>query len=204
MEQRGKFIALEGIDGSGTTTQSRLLTDKLKARDLEVTLTAEPSDGPIGKVIRDVLKGNIQTPANALALLFAADRVEHYDSLIRPTLEKGSWVVSDRYLMSSIVYQSINSDSDWVRFINNRVSVPDINILLDLPVDKALSRLEKRGDNLEIFEKKGTMEQIRRLYLEAAKDAAAGLVKIIDATPPPEDVNKDILNSLRDFFSVEL
>jgi len=204
VEQRGKFIALEGIDGSGTTTQSKLLTDKLKALDFEVILTAEPSDGSIGKVIRDVLKGNIKTPADALALLFAADRVEHYDNLIRPTLEKGSWVVSDRYLMSSIVYQSINSDSDWVRFINNRVSVPDINILLDLSVDEALSRLEKRGNSPEIFEKKGTMEQLRRLYLEVAKDTAAGPVKIIDATPPLEDVHRNISDFLRDFFSVEI
>jgi len=194
MADAGKFIALEGIDGSGTTTQVKLLHKALKGQGREVVLTAEPSGGPIGVVIREILRGNAETPPEALALLFAADRVDHWNNSIRPALERGNWVITDRYLLSSIVYQSLDCDAEWVRDINSRVGVPDLNILLDLPVDKALSRLERRGESPELFEKKDKLEKIRNLYLEAAKGSGGGPVKIIDASSSIEEIHRDILN----------
>jgi len=193
MSKKGKFIALEGIDGSGTTTQTLLLAEALEARGIKVIATAEPSDGVVGKIIREILDGDTAVPPETLALLFAADRVEHYFNLIKPALDKGTWVVADRYLLSSIAYQSLYCDPGWVKFINNRVAVPDITILCDIKVDEALSRLKSRGAEQQIFEKKKILEKVRRNYLKAAKDSENGSVTVIDASVSLDKVHESII-----------
>ena len=193
MTARGKFIAIEGIDGAGTSTQAELLCEALRGKGVDVLLTAEPSDGEVGKIIREILQGDIETSPDALALLFAADRVEHWRNLIKPVLEKGASVVSDRYLLSSIAYQSLASDAEWVRDINSKVAAPDVTILLDLPVEEALIRLESRGESREIFEKKETLQKIRESYLYAAKHESVGPVTILQASHSIEEVHKKIL-----------
>ncbi|HYY53573.1 MAG TPA: dTMP kinase, partial [Myxococcales bacterium] len=108
----GRFIALEGLDGSGTTTQAERIASVLRAQGRRVLLTREPSDGPIGTLIRLALTGRLGLPQRsgplteeALALLFAADRVDHLAAVIEPALERGELVVCDRYVLSSLAYQ---------------------------------------------------------------------------------------------------
>ena len=196
MSKKGKFIALEGIDGSGTTTQTLLLSQALKARGIKAIATAEPSDGVVGKIIREILDGNTVVPPETLALLFAADRVEHYWNLIKPAVDKGTWVVTDRYILSSIAYQSLYCDPNWVKVINSRVVVPDITILCNIKVDEALSRLKSRGAEQQIFEKKKILEKVRRNYLKAAKDPENGPVTVIDASVSIEKVHQNIMRLL--------
>ena len=113
--RRGKFIVLEGVDGAGTTTQANLVKATLSAKDVESVVTAQPSDGPIGRLIRSILRGQVtrengeRVGGQAIAALFAADRSEHIDSLIEPLLAKGVHVICDRYYHSSLAYQALRS-----------------------------------------------------------------------------------------------
>ena len=139
---RGRFIALEGIDGSGTTTQSRDLAQLLAQRGHSILRTQEPSDGPIGREIRRRLASSSAPPDPAtVALLFAADRLDHVDSEIRPALEQGKIVLCDRYVMSSWVYQSLDCDPAWVREINRHAPWPDRTFLLEIAPEVALARV---------------------------------------------------------------
>src|SRR5262245_48963099 len=118
--QRGRFIVIEGVDGSGSTTHTKLLSKALKKRGFRVHITCEPTTGPIGALIRQVLQKRITSPGEAgpqslgwstMALLFAADRLDHLDSEVIPSLRTGEWVISDRYDLSSLAYQSLTAPS---------------------------------------------------------------------------------------------
>ncbi len=164
----GRLIALEGLDGSGKTTQAARLADRLRRAGHRVTLTAEPTHGPIGRLIRDWIA---VTPAetlpappdpSALALLFAADRRHHLATLVEPALKRGEWVVSDRYLLSSLAYQSLAPGLDlaWLAAINRFARPADLTIFLRLPVDECLTRLTARPERADIYE---TVDQLRRI-----------------------------------------
>src|SRR6478609_9377961 len=135
------FIVLEGIDGSGTTTQLDRLADHLAARGRRVHATREPSTGPVGRLLREILLGGHRSPAGepvdglAMALLFAADRRDHLTREITPALGAGADVVSDRYLLSSLAYQAQEAERDWVAGLARDVRVPDLTLLLDLPIE---------------------------------------------------------------------
>jgi len=142
---QGCFIVFEGIDGSGKSEQYGRLTERLK-KDYDVLATAEPTKGmPIGNLIRQVLYGNEETSEESLALLFAADRVDHTEKKIKPALEDGKVVISDRYVYSSLAYQSrgMNKelDLDWVKTINRYALEPDVVIFLDITPEEGQKRL---------------------------------------------------------------
>lgn len=162
----GLLIALEGIDGSGTTTQARLLCDWLARSGHPVHLTCEPSTGPIGTLLRQVLRralGRSLDPA-AVALLFAADRVDHVVHELLPHLEAGTHVVTDRYLSSSLAYQSVGLELSWVRSINARAPAPDLTIYLRIDPAVARSRRTARGEPEELFDDHGLQQQISARY----------------------------------------
>jgi len=202
LDKKGKFIAIEGIDGSGTTSQSLLLKRYLEERGIEVTLTAEPTEGEVGKLIRNILGGASKSPPEMLALLFAADRVDHYKNTIEPELNKGRWVVSDRYLLSSLAYQSVECDSAWVESINGAVAHADLTVLLDLEVEKTMERLRGRPGKVEIFEKKDTLEKVRQNYLELAKRPSGCETAIIDASSGIEEVRDELVELVKEKLSV--
>ena len=155
----GRFVVLEGIDGAGTTTQVAKLVERLRREGAPpVRATREPSDGPIGALVRQVLSGRIVSPGGrapgwaTMALLFAADRMDHVESEIEPFLADGGIVVSDRYDASSLAYQSVSSGSggeravDWIRQLNTHALRPDLTIVVDLPPDVAAERRASRGE----------------------------------------------------------
>jgi len=164
------FVALEGIDGCGTTTHSHLLKGFLESRGFKIYLTQEPSNSKIGLLLREFLK-NKEIPSTTDALLFAADRDIHYHNEIEKKLEEGFIVISDRYLESSIVYQSTQSEKisvDWIKNINKFVAYPDLTIVIDIDPEIALTR--KGDENIEKFENIMFLEKVRELYITRAKE----------------------------------
>ena len=144
--KKGFFVVLEGIDGSGTTTQIKLVSSALR-RNYNVLRTREPSDGPIGVLIRQILSGRIETDRSdsTMALLFAADRMDHVNRVIKPALNRGQIVLCDRYYYSTLAYQSNDERSEeFARRVNGKARPPDLTIVLDVELEEAQRRLESR------------------------------------------------------------
>ena len=169
MTHKNFFIVLDGGDGSGTSTHSQLLSGFLEYKGFKVHLTQEPSKSEIGKILRKFLKDK-EIPPTTDALLFAADRDLHYHNEIQKKLNEGYIVISDRYLESSIIYQSTQSDKisvEWIKLLNKFVGQPDLTIILDIDPKIALAR--KNEEQLEKFEELVFLEKVRNQYLTRAK-----------------------------------
>lgn len=211
MNAPGHFIVVEGIDGSGSTTQVNLLARELQRRGLPVTQTREPTSGPIGSLTRQVLTrrlgatnpdGTWRSPAwSTMALLFAADRCDHGDVLIRPQLEQGYVVVSDRYLLSSLAYQSLTaSEPDalgWIQHINRHALQPDLTIVLDIDADRACERRRARGEAAELYEVDALQRQLAAFYAHA-HELLPGPVVHVDATGSAEQIHAAIVRLVED------
>jgi dTMP kinase len=200
---RGRFIALEGLDGAGTTTQLERLAAHLGAR---LHATREPSTGPIGREIRRHLQGpvdGIQLDPAALALLFAADRLDHLRREIEPQLERGVHVISDRYLLSSLAYQTLEVPRPDVLAYNTRARRPDLTLFIDVPVAVAEARRNQRGGAAEIFEERALQARVHKAYLAEidALRAAGEPVAVIDGTPVPEVVFGAVLEAAESCFA---
>jgi len=197
-----KFIVLEGLDGAGTTTQAALLHEHLEKLKTKSLLTREPTDSPIGRLIRDVLAGRKmrhQLSERELALLFAADRLEHSRS-IESRRATGLHVISDRYLYSSLAYQTLDPSisADWVIEINRGFAVPDLTIYLSVAVDECLRRISLRKENPTIYENRDFLQTISDNYIRLASyyKAHAGPLAMIDGSEPVEDVHRAVLSAL--------
>ncbi len=198
---KGKLIVLEGIDGAGTTTQAGKLAEALRARKIVVATTCEPSDGPVGKLIRGYLKGEHKLDAQlrgpGLALLFAADRLDHLAREVNPWLERGKVVISDRYLLSSLAYQSLDCELKWVMEINREAPPPDLTILLDLPAETALKRVSERALWPELFEKADLQKRVRENYLKLARELFSDQkILVLDSTQPIKTLGQRILKEV--------
>jgi dTMP kinase len=192
----GLFIALEGGEGAGKTTQWNLLGDRFLTHEVTHLMTREPGGTPVGASIRGILLDPNSTLApRTEALLFAADRAEHVASVIDPALAAGSVVVTDRYLASTIAYQSaargLNPDevahlSHW----GTNTLLPDLTILLDLPVEVGMSRVDARNAGTDRMEQAGQVfhQKVREGFLAWAEQAPRGTVHIVDATATPERI----------------
>lgn len=187
MQKRGAFIVIEGLDGSGKTTQARLLTAKLN-RSYNAVYTAEPSDRKIGTFIRkSCLYGEKRLPTMAEALLFAADRIEHVENEIKPALARGKLVICDRYVYSSIAYQgSADLSLEWIAEINKYALKPDLAVFVDVAPEKVLQRLNRRKSVMENLE---TQRKVREIYL---KFVARGDLALINGDKSLKDVGKEL------------
>src|SRR5438874_6390460 len=166
---QGRFLVLEGMDGTGTTTISRLVADALRARDLRVCLTAEPTDGPLGRVLRTHLTGTVELDPYAASLVFSADRADHLARTIRPALTRGEWVVCDRYLLSTLAYQGAEGISrESILAASARFEVPDLTVVLEVPDDVRAGRMSGRGAR-ERYEDPCFDDPLRRSYDEAVR-----------------------------------
>ena len=180
MTQKSYFIVLDGVDGAGSTTHSHLLKGFLENEGFKVHLTQEPSKSKIGMLLREFLKDK-EIPPTTDALLFAADRDIHFHNEIKKKLKEGYIVISDRYLESSIVYQSTQSDKisvEWIKRINKFVESPDLTIIIDLNPKIALAR--KGDENVEKFENVKFLDQVRELYISRAKEEGHDIVSSDD------------------------
>jgi dTMP kinase len=194
------FISFEGPDGSGKTTQQGLLADWLREQGLEVVATREPGGTPLGEAIRDVVLHGLEMTPWAEATLFASARAEHVERVIRPALERGAWVVCDRYVDSSIVYQGIarGLGADEVLQLNRTVTgglMPDRTFVLALEAGDARSRQEGYLDRIERED-----EAFRQVVADGYR-ALAGLypdrVVLLDGTLSPESIAERVREQVR-------
>jgi dTMP kinase len=161
---KGTFIVLEGPDGSGTTTHSSLLADYLKSKGEDVLLTAEPTDSAIGKFIRAELKKKTIDSPQALQLLFCADRAQHIETVIKPALAAGKTVISDRYVISTLVYgEALGLDPEWLLRVNTPFLEPDTVIIALPPFETCMERIGKR-EQLDVFENNSFQRKVYDLY----------------------------------------
>jgi dTMP kinase len=187
-----RFIVLEGIDGSGTTTQLDRLIRHLTARGRQAHATREPSQGPIGRLLREILLGGHRLPDGAgadglaMALLFAADRRDHLTREIEPALAAGADVVSDRYLLSSLAYQAQEADRSWVASLARDLRVPDLTLLLDVPVPIAAARRRAAGRPDERYDADDIQGRVAARYRELA--AVTPHTVILDASGTIDEV----------------
>lgn len=206
----GKFITFEGIDGSGKSTQLRLVANDLRFRGLTVLTTQEPGGTPLGRRLREVFLETDETVAPlAELLLFAADRAQHVNFLIKPALAEGKIVISDRYADATYAYQGAGRGFSQTT-INQIIKLatdglkPDLTLFFDLPVETALLRTNLRTDageqkNRMDKEKSDFYERVRQAYLElAAKEAKR--FRVIAASRPIEEVHRATLEILTDFL----
>jgi dTMP kinase len=187
---KGKFISIEGLDRCGKSTHAKLLARWLRSKGHEVVVTDEPTDGAVGRVIKQILRGELKVPLDIEALLFAADRVQHVVNVINPALQEGKIVVSERYVHSSLAYQSARGLSmNWIKKINKYAPKPDLTILIDVPTEVAFSR-DRPSRSLDEFEKNLELqERVRRNYLHVAK--AEGL-KVVNGNRPRGEVQAEL------------
>jgi dTMP kinase len=167
--KKGWLIVFEGLDGSGLSTQSALLAEHLREENETVMLTKEPTASPIGRLIKSVLQRDHEFSLFTLQLLFAADRAEHLEKEIEPTLQANEIVISDRYILSSLAFGSVDNDVEFLKQINARFRTPDLTIIIDTPPRVCLDRIVKNRDNIELFEEEKRLENVREQYL-ALKD----------------------------------
>ena len=201
---QGKFITLEGIEGSGKSTNLEVIKTILDKNKIDYVLTREPGGGPLGPLLRELLLDKDQSISPSVEmLLMMADRKDHVDNLINPNLDKGIWVISDRYLDSTIAYQGGGRQLD-IKLIDSlsiklKLPTPDLTLLFDLPVDVALQRAEKRSE-LDRFERepKDFHSRIRDSYLELA--SSNNRIKTIDSSEDIGLVTKQVEKHLTEFL----
>jgi dTMP kinase len=195
MSSPGRFIVFEGLDGAGTTTQARLLAERLQKQGRTVHLAHQPSDGPVGQVIRQILAGRAATTQadgklgvvdeRAMALLFAADRLDHLGSQIEPRLARGEDVILDRYTLSSLAYQGASVSHEFIQAANRFARRPDLTLFLYVPANIALDRVRMRGAKLERYETASQLLAIEREYSRLV-GTLASVVSIDGTRPIPE------------------
>lgn len=189
------LIILEGIDGAGTTTQTRMLHAALVERGMAAHATREPSDGPVGKLLRQMLSGaHAPVDATTMALLFAADRADHVQREVDPALAEGKVVVSDRWYHSSLAYQGTEEDRAWIAELNRRARRPDLTIFL--AVDPTVAA-QRRADALrtdELFDAAEVQRRVAAGYRDVMKELArVEHIESIDGERPAEVVAADCL-----------
>lgn len=203
---QGRFITLEGIEGSGKSTQAALLRDFLVARGLEVVVTREPGGSPIAEKIREILLDprNLKMVPLAELFLYEASRTQHVAEVIRPALEAGKWVLCDRFFDASTAYQG-NARGLGMKMVAelNLVAtwglVPDLTLVLDLPVEAGLKRLARSPDRIE-SETLDFHQRVRQGYLEiAANDPSR--IKVVDASGTIDDICTRIRGTVESWLS---
>ena len=202
---RGKFITLEGIEGSGKSTSLDTISKILHTLDIEFIITKEPGGGPLGKDLRKILldKKTSISPEVEL-LLMMADRKNHIDNIVEPSLEKGVWVISDRYLDSSYAYQGGGRqiDTSKIDLLTEllKLPIPDLTILFDLSPEIALQRAKNRSE-LDRFESEPIdfHQRIREAYLNLANDNMERYV-VIDASKDIQNVKDQVQKKVNQFI----
>ncbi len=174
----GRLIVIEGLDGAGTTTQTRRLVEHLNKRGTRAHATREPSDGPVGKLIREMLTGGHAIEGQKISqstfgLLFAADRLDHIQREVDPAIAAGITVVSDRWYHSSLAYQGTGADRDWIATLNARARKPDLTIFLHVRPEVAAARRAAARRQEELFEQLQMQIEVDAGYKATIAELAA-------------------------------
>ena len=206
IEQRGRFITLEGGEGVGKTTNLRLIEDILARRGYDVLVTREPGGTPLAEEIREVLLARRDEPVTPLAeaLLVFAARAQHVHTVIEPALAEGRWVLCDRFTDSTFAYQAggrgldaaiVEQLAGWV----HGTRWPDMTLYLDAPAGTAMARIADRDHDRFEGERRAFFDRVRAAYRERARNE--GRVVEIDASRPLADVSADVTAALDRFLA---
>jgi len=195
----GRLIVIEGLDGAGTTTQAARLVSYMTSRGMKAHLTREPSDGPVGKLIREMLTGSHAIPGHKLSqgtfgLLFAADRLDHMQREVEPAMAAGTTVVSDRWYHSSLAYQGTGADRDWIAQLNSRALRPTLTIFLKVRPEVAAKRRAGRTQE-ELFENIEMQREVEAGYRATIAELIANgeTIEILDGELTEDQVFAEIL-----------
>ncbi len=208
--KKGKFIAFEGIDGSGKSTQIKRLAERLKKENIDFYMTMEPTDAPIGAMIRQILKGQMKADPRVIAALFAADRLDHLlndANGIASKVETGTTVITDRYYFSSYAYHSVDMPMEWVIQANEQsagILRPTVTVFIDVEPDTAMERIIRNREQQELFEKKSRLVEVRKKYFEAfdrLKDVEK--IVIVDGNGSPEKTQEAVWKEIRDCLAAK-
>ncbi len=196
--KRGYLIVLEGVDGSGTTTQADQLKTAFASRKIPVHVTAQPSSGPVGMLIRQILSRRIVSIDGAapdwttMSLLFAGDRQDLQENEINPNLENGVNVICDRYVHSSVIYQGLSADQEgaarWILEINRHIRTPDLVLYLKISPDEASRRRRARSDKTEIFDDDDFQRKLIESYDRLGEIFTNSLIVTLDAQQPIDEI----------------
>lgn len=199
---RGLLIVIEGIDGAGTTTQTRRLAETLRAQGHRVHPTREPSDGPIGKLLREILAGgHAPVDQTTLALLYAADRADHLQREVEPALARGEVVISDRWYHSSLAYQGTGEERQWIAELNRRARRPDLTVFIETSPDEAARRRASDERQDEIFDALDTQRRIAEEYRSViAMLREVERIETVDGQRPVDEVSAQIATLVQDLL----
>lgn len=207
MKTRGKFIAFEGIDGSGKSTQIALLEKKLKEQGIPVYLTREPTDGPYGAMLHTIMTGRLDACEETIAALYVADRMDHIKNTrngLLKKIESGITVITDRYYFSSYAYQGAHMSMDWTIMANSVCADalrPDLNLFLDLEPEVSYQRICQNRTDFEIYEKLDNLKRTREKYMEAfSKLKDQEKVAVIPANGTVEEIQEQIWKQVKVLF----
>ncbi len=201
---KGKFITIEGSEGSGKSTNIRFIQDFLRSQNIDYISTREPGGTPVAEKIRDLLldKSNTSLCDDTELLLMFAARAQHLNELILPALASGQWVISDRFTDASYAYQGGGRGLSWEKIAQLEQWVqgslrPDATILLDIPVELGMERVRKRGE-IDRFEQEqlSFFNKIREAYLKLARENPQRF-HIVDTRPAIEDVHKQLATIMK-------
>lgn len=205
----GKFIVVEGIDGSGKSTQIKNIEKYFTGKGQQVYATFEPTDGPVGSLIRQMLEGKVPVDQRTIASLFAADRTDHLCNSkngIAKMVEKGTIVLCDRYYFSSYAYHAQYIDMDWVihaNSLNAQILRPALTIFLDVRPETCFDRIKKNRDRFDMYEKMDIMKKVRENYFIAFdRLKEEEKVVVVDANKDLEDVENQVLEVIREHLNL--
>lgn len=205
--EKGNFIAFEGIDGSGKSTQIRLLADRLRKAGVDCYTTMEPTDAPVGALIHQIMIGRIKTDNRVIAGLFVADRLDHLlneEDGIKAKVDGGTTVLTDRYYFSSYAYHSVDMPMDWVIQANAQsaeILRPTATVFIDVDPDVAMERIARNRSRQELFEKKSRLIAVRENYklaFEKLKDTET--VVQVDGNGSQEEIAEEIWRKVKGYF----
>ena len=204
---RGLFIVFEGIDGSGKTTQVKMLSAALEAMGRKTNITAEPTTLPSGKALREALGGRVKKSECEMAVMFVQDRIAHNitaEEGIEALLEAGVDVICDRYYYSSLAYQGQATDYQWVKTMNidcPQIRRPDVCIYIDLLPEQSLERISRGRESVEIYENVETLTRVRNQFLAVIKDLAdTDNIHVVNGYRTPDEVSADICKIVKEMI----
>lgn len=191
---KGKFIVVEGLDGSGASTQVAMLFDYLTSKGYKVLVTKEPTNNLIGGLIRGQLTHEWKTNPVCLQLLFAADRSHHLEKEIIPALEKGYVVISDRYMYSSLAFGSLDCDIEWLKKVNETFLAPDVSIFLKVPPEICVERMKSTRFGVELFEEKEKLGKVLAAFEKLAAENPN--IAAVDGAQTVHKVSREIVKAV--------
>jgi dTMP kinase len=194
--KKGIFICIEGLDGSGKTTHAHRLVRNLQQKGFDAVYTTEPSRGELGTFIRGtILEGKNRVPSVVEALLFAVDRVEHFEKDVKPALKEGKVVVSDRCVYSSLAYQgAAGLDLEWIEEINRFALPPDLALYIDVPPEIVVKRIRRKKSVMERLE---TQRRVQEVYMKFVDN---GKLMPLDGDRTKSEVEQNILSVILEFL----